>query len=122
MDGDSTAPSSPGEGHLALNVTKQIVGQIGEPKQKEKLRYAGLKRQIQKALQKGYDDKVVEAVIQPIVPGIKLKSYLESRVGLTLQALRQILRTLSIEKDAIELYHSPSLRQPRNQEKRLFIF
>lgn len=46
----------------------------------------------------------VEAVIQVIVPGTKLKSYLESRVDMTLQALRHILRTYYIVKDATELY------------------
>lgn len=83
------------------------MGQIGEPNQKDKLCYASLERQIQRALKKGYDEgEVVEAVIQAIVPGTKLRSYLESRVDLTLQALRQILRTHYIEKDATELYHS----------------
>lgn len=85
----------------------KIIGQIGEPNQKDKLTYSSLERQIQRALKKGYDEgEVVEAVIQAIVPGTKLKSYLESRVDLTLQALRQILRTHYIEKDATELYHS----------------
>jgi len=85
----------------------KIIGQIGEPNQKEKLTYSSLERQIQRALKKGYDEgEVVEAVIQAIAPGTKLKSYLESRIDLTLQALRQILRTHYIEKDATELYHS----------------
>lgn len=85
----------------------KIIGQIGEPNQTDKLTYSSLERQIQRALKKGYDEgEVVEAVIQAIVPGTKLKSYLESRVDLTLQALRQILRTHYIEKDATELYHS----------------
>lgn len=85
----------------------KIIGQIGEPNQKDKLAYTSLERQIQRALKKGYDEgEVVEAVIQAIAPGTKLKSYLESRVDLTLQGLRQILRTHYIEKDATELYHS----------------
>ena len=85
----------------------KITGQIGEPNQKDKLTYASLERQIQRALKKGYEEgEVVEAVIQAITPGTKLKSYLESRIDLTLQALRQILRTHYIEKDATELYHS----------------
>nr|XP_023656141.1 uncharacterized protein LOC111837914 [Paramormyrops kingsleyae] len=85
----------------------KIVGQIGEPNQKNKLSYSSLERQIQGALKKGYDEsEIVEAVIQAITPGLKLKSYLESRTDLTLVALRQILRTHYIEKDATELYHS----------------
>lgn len=56
-------------------------------------------------MKKGYDEgEVVEAVIHAIL-GTKLKSYLERRVDLTLQALRQILQTQYIEKDATELYH-----------------
>lgn len=83
------------------------MGQIGEPNQKDKLGYASLERQIQRALKKGYDEgKVVEAVIQTFVPGTKLRSYLESRIDLTLPALQQILHTHNIEKDATELYHS----------------
>lgn len=49
---------------------------------------------------------MVEAVIQAIVPGTKLKHYLETRVDLILQSLRQILQTHYIEKDTTELYHS----------------
>lgn len=94
----------------------KIVGQIGEPNQRDKLGFASLERQIQRALKKGYDEgEVVEAVIQAIVTGTKLKSYLESRDDLTLQALRQILRTHYIEKDATELYHSltRAVQEPR---------
>lgn len=69
----------------------KITGPIGEPHQKDRLTYTSLERQIQKALAKGYDEtEVVEAVIQAIAPGTKLKSYLESRVDLSLQALRQV--------------------------------
>lgn len=83
------------------------MGQIGEPNQKDKLTYSSLERQIQRALMKGYDEgEVVEAVIQAIAPGTKLKSDLESRIDLALQALRQTLWTHCIEKDVTELYHS----------------
>ena len=70
----------------------KIIGQIGEPNQKDKLTYLSSERQIQRALKKGHDEgEVVEAVIQAMAPGTKLKSYLESKIDLTLQALRQIL-------------------------------
>lgn len=113
----TTAPyTNPAFVHPLYRRDLKIVGQIGEPNQKDKLGYASLERQIQRALKKGYDEgEVVEAVIQAIVPGTKLKSYLESRVDLTLQALRQILRTHYIEKDATELYHSltRAVQEPR---------
>ncbi len=48
----------------------------------------------------------MEAVIQAIVPRMKLRSCLESRADLTLQTLRQILHTHYNEKDATELYLS----------------
>lgn len=34
----------------------KTVGQYGEPNEKDKLRYASLQRQIQRALKKGYDE------------------------------------------------------------------
>lgn len=85
----------------------KINGQIGEHNQKDKLGYASLERQITRALKKGYDEcEIVDAVIQAIIPGTKLRSYLESREDLSLQSLKQILRTHFVEKDATELYHS----------------
>lgn len=99
--------ASPAFVHQLYRKDFKIVGQIGEAHQKDKLGYTSLERQIEKALKKGYSEAdIVEAVIQAIAPGIKLKSYLESRLDLSLQALRQILRTHFIEKDATELYHS----------------
>lgn len=97
MDKDTTTAKGTGgqkEGDSSQNVSfahplyrreLKITGQIGEPDQKDKLTYSSLERQIQKALKKGYDEgEVVEAVIQAIAPGTKLKSYLESRIDLTL--------------------------------------
>ena len=128
VDENETAPSNPEEQRESVSTPNatasvpsqnvsfahplyrrdlKIIGQIGEPNQKDKLTYSSLERQMQRALKKGYDEgEVVEAVIQAIAPGTKLKSYLESRIDLTLQALRQILRTHYIEKDATEIYHS----------------
>lgn len=85
----------------------RVIGQIGEVGQKDKLNFTSLERQIERGLQKGYDEgEIVEAVIQSIAPEVKLKSYLESRQKLSLSSLRQVLRTHFIEKDATELYHS----------------
>lgn len=107
MEGASAVNQSVAFVHSMYRRELKINGQIGEPNQKDKLAYTSLERQIQRALKKGYDEgEVVETVIQAIAPGTKLKSYLESRVDLSLQALRQILRTHYIEKDATDLYHS----------------
>lgn len=45
-------------------------------------------------------------MIQAIEPDVKVNSYLESRAELTLNSLRQVLRTHFVEKDATELYHA----------------
>ncbi len=58
----------------------QIIGQIGEPGQRDKLNFTSLDRQIHRACKISYDEgEIVEAVIQAIIPGVSLRSYLESR-------------------------------------------
>ncbi|XP_030590038.1 uncharacterized protein LOC115783375 [Archocentrus centrarchus] len=97
------------QGHLHPIYRKdfRIIGQIGDVGQKDKLNFTSLERQIERGQKKGYDEgEIVEAVIQAIVPDVKLKSYLESRSELSLNSLRQVLRTHFIDKDATELYHS----------------
>ena len=54
----------------------KIIGQIGEPGQKDKLSFVSLARHIEGALQKGYKLlEVVDAVVRSINPGMKLRSY-----------------------------------------------
>lgn len=93
--------------HPVFKKELKIIGQIGEPGQRDKLNFASLDRLIQRACNRGYEEgEIVEAVIQAIIPGVSLRSYLESRTDLTLPALKQILRAHFVEKDATELYHS----------------
>lgn len=57
----------------------KMTGQIGEMGQKDKLNFTGLVREIERGVQKGFDEgEIVEAVIQSIVPEVRLKSYLEN--------------------------------------------
>lgn len=64
-------------------------------------------RQIHRDQNRGYEKaEIVEAVIQAIISGVSLRSYLESRTDLTLPVLKHILRAHFIEKDATQLYHS----------------
>ncbi len=85
----------------------KIIGQIGEPGQRDKLNFTSLDRLIHRACKRGYDEgEIVEAVIQAIIAGVSLRSYLESRTNLTLPVLKQIPRAHFIENDATELYHS----------------
>ena len=82
----------------------KIIGQIGEPGQKDKLSFVSLARQIEGALQKGYKPlEVVDAVVRSINPGMRLRSYLEGLESLTLPRLRRILRSHYQEKSATEL-------------------
>ncbi len=93
--------------HPVFKKELKIIGQIGEPGQRDKLNFASLDRQIHRACNRGYEEgEIVEAVIQAIIPGVSLRSYLESRTDLTLPAIKQILRAHFVEKDATELYHS----------------
>ena len=83
----------------------KIIGQIGEPGQKDKLSFVSLVRQIEGALQKDYKpQEVVDAVVRAINPGMRLRSYLEGLSDLTLPRLRRILRSHYQEKSATDLY------------------
>ena len=83
----------------------KIIGQIGEPGQKDKLSFVSLARQIKGALQKGCKPlEVVDAVVRSINPGMRLRSHLEGLESLTLLPLRRILRSHYQEKSATELY------------------
>ncbi len=77
--------------HPVYKKELQIIGQIGEPGQRDKLNFTSLDRQIHRTCKRGYDEgEIVEAVIEAIIPGVSLRSYLESRTDLTLPALKQI--------------------------------
>ena len=81
-------PPHPLKRELKIN----IIGQIGEPGQKDNLSFVSLVRQIEGALQKGYKPlEVLDAVVRSMTPGMRLRSYLEGLVSLTLPHL--ILRS-----------------------------
>lgn len=83
----------------------RINGHVGESTAKDTLSFSSLEHQIESGLRKGYPEtEVVEAVVRAISPGLKLRSYLEGKVDLTLTNLRQILRAHYAEKDATVLY------------------
>ena len=95
----------------------KIIGQIGEPGQKDKLSFVSLVRQIEGALQKGYKpQEVVDAVVRAINPGMRLRSYLEGLSDLTLPRLRRILRSHFQEKSASDLYRQLSSLVQEPQE------
>lgn len=77
---DSTQIKSQVSLHPMYRKDFRIIDQIVEVGRKDKLNFTSLERQIERGLQKGYDDgEIVEAVIQSIAPKVKLRSDLESR-------------------------------------------
>lgn len=83
----------------------KIVGSIGGEKEKDKLSYVGLMRQIDSAVSKGYtESEIIDAVIRAIHSSSKLKAYLEIMSDISLQKLRQLVRVHYQEKTATELY------------------
>ena len=102
---------------MILKRVLKIIGQIGEPGQKDKLSFVSLVRQIEGALRKGYKSvEVVDAVVRAINPGMRLRSYLEGLDDLTLPRLRRILRSHYQEKSATELYRQLSTLVQEPQE------
>ena len=75
-----------------------IIGGIGE---KDKLSYLSLSYQIENAKKLGYsEEKICGAVIKAIAPNNHLRTYFESRPGLKLSSVQEILRSHFKEKDS----------------------
>ena len=73
--------------------------------EQNRLSFTSLNKQIDSAIDKGYPEReVVDAVINAISPQLHLKSYLDGMKKLSLQELRQILRSHYCEKSATEAY------------------
>lgn len=80
-------------GNLPWKKDFKIAGQIGEPGQKDRLSFASLAGQIEAGVKKGFShDDVTEAVIKAIVPGSRLRNYLDGRTTISLPELRSLLR------------------------------
>eukprot|EP00794_Sanderia_malayensis_P021210 gene21210-23294_t len=72
---------------------------------RNRISYLSLNKQIESAISKGYsENEIVDAVINAISPCLHLKSYLESIKKLSLEQLRQTLRSQYCEKTASEIY------------------
>ena len=66
----------------------KIRGQIGEAGQEHKLTYVSLMHQIKQARLTGYtDQEVINTVISSMVPGLTLRTVLETIPNLTLDRL-----------------------------------
>ena len=72
----------------------KIVGQIGDPDQKDKLNYNSLWTQIDIGVEQKYKEhEIVDGIIRAICPGLVLRGYLESFKNLSLDRLEKILRS-----------------------------
>ena len=100
----------------------RIIGQVGEPNQKDKLTYISLLRQIDDGRSKKYSDKeIVAAVLKAIGPK-SLRSYLEHMKDLSLPKLCQVLRIHYREKSATELYQELiAMKQERDETPSQFL-
>ena len=70
----------------------KISGQIGDSSQKDRLSFTSFDHQINAGLNRGYkEEKVTEAVIPSVNPGMRIRSCLEGKPHLTLANLRKII-------------------------------
>lgn len=101
----------------------KIIGQIGDPGQKDKLLFQSLVSQIQNGKKKSYTDpEIVAAVIRAVQPGMPLRAYLEGIPDITLARLRKILRCHFREKTATELYQVlANLTQQQKEDPQSFL-
>lgn len=68
----------------------KIVGQIGQPNEKDKLTFTSLTRQIDSGLKQGYSEQeIVDGVIRAISAGMILRSYVETCQELSLDRLKK---------------------------------
>ena len=95
----------------------RIIGQIGEPGQKDRLSFVSLARQVENGVKKGFpQEEIIEAVVRSVSPGLRLRSYLEGRADLSLPDLRRLLRAHYREKDATALFQELSTAAQQSKE------
>ena len=96
-----------GDSTSVLRRQFKIVGQIGDPDQKDNLNYNSLRRQIDIDVEQKYKEhEIVDGVIRAISPGLVLRSYLESFKTLSLDRLKKILCSHYGVKNTTELFQS----------------
>ena len=61
-------------------------------------------------------EEIIEAVVQSVSPGLRLRSYLEGRADLSLPDLRRLLRAHYREKDATALFQELSTAAQHGKE------
>ena len=82
----------------------KLKGQIGKIGDKEKLDFLSVKRQIDRAIKKGYEDvDIIEAVINATTSGSSLKGLLQVLPNLTVKEMMKVLRSYFQEFDGSDL-------------------
>ena len=96
---------------------------IGGQGQKDQLSYISLNRQIQSAINTGYEEReIVDAIICAIAPGMQLRDYLEAMRDSGLPSVMKIIHAHYHKKSAAELYTSlVNLVQFPTEEPREFL-
>ena len=101
----------------------RIHGVVAGDNFKDGLSFVSLARQIESRIKAGYkESEIVEAVIRAVSPSLKLRSYLEMILDLSLSRLRQIMKAHFKQKSATELYQELSvLHQEASESPKDFL-
>ncbi|KAK0147389.1 hypothetical protein N1851_013152 [Merluccius polli] len=102
----------------------RIHGQIGEAGQKDKLSYTTLINQIDSGQRKQHSEaEIIEAVTRAVSPGLHLREMLEIKRGLTLPALRTILRGhFKVDTSSDLLHRLLNVSQDPKESAQTFLF
>lgn len=102
----------------------RIVGQIGDPGQKDKLSYTSLLNQIEAGRRKGHDEvEIIEAVIRAVSPGLHLREMLEIKRELTLHTLKTILKGhYKVDSSSDLLHRLMTMTQDPKESAQNFLF
>ena len=92
----------------------KLKGQIGKIGEKDKRDYLSVKRQINRALKKGYEDTdIIEAVINACAPGASLKGLLQVLPDITVEEMLKMLKSYFQEFDLL-LQLSSNAQNPKD--------
>lgn len=105
----------------------EVVGQIGHAKEKDKLSFTSLTRQVDSGLKQGYSEQeIVDGVIRAISAGMVLRSHVETFKELSLERLRKILQTIMVSRivpnfELTKAWHRYAKGQKRHRKNSLCV-
>ena len=100
----------------------KISGTIGGL-QKEQITYISLCTQINEGKQRGYTpEEITHAVRKAVAPGTELRTILDAKLDMTLESMRDFVRTFMKEKSSTELFKDLSgVTQKENEDTTTFV-